>query len=203
MGIFKRNLGCLTFLMNRGSLSMQEILNDTQLPEAFEYELRDELVNIQVRITEFMVSNAVEEQSLATVKTKNSSVELWATNNGFQIRFYVVNGSGLLELAKTVKADLFIRDFTTEEEFFRYLADFALTINNWLKGEAVSVPEPEHRDVALTELLADRLSKTEKELQQTKEKLVELEQQTKDLQESIKVLIQITEKLYLQKKGGN
>ena len=202
MGIFKRNLGCLTFLMNSGSLSMQEILHDTQLPEAFEYELRDEIVNIQVRITEFMVSNAVEEQSLATVKTKNSSVELWATNNGFQIRFYVVNGSGLLELAKTVKADLFIREFTTKEEFFRYLADFALTMENWLKGEVVPTPEPEHRDVALTELLAERLSKTEKELQQTKEKLVDIEQQTKEMHESIKMLIGITEKLYL-KKGGN
>lgn len=152
MGIFKRNLGCLTFLMNSSSLSMQEILNDTQLPEEFEYELKDEIVNIQVRITEFMVCNAVEEQSLVTVKGKGRSVELWATNNGFQVRFYTVNGSGLLELAKTVKADLFIRDFTKEEEFFRYLADFALTINNWLRGEVVSVPEPEHRDVALTEV---------------------------------------------------
>ena len=202
MGIFKRNLGCLTFLMNRGSLSMQEILNDTQLPEAFEYELRDELVNIQVRIAEFMVCNAIEEQSLVTVKGEGRSVELWATNNGFQIRFYVVNGSGLLELAKTVKADLFIREFTTKEEFFRYLADFALTMENWLKGEVVPTPEPEHRDVALTELLADRLSKTEKELQQTKEKLVDIEQQTKEMHESIKMLIGITEKLYL-KKGGN
>lgn len=201
MGIFKRNLGCLAFLMNSSSLSMQEILNDTQLPEEFEYELTDEVVNIQVRITEFMVCNAVEEQSLVTVKGKGRSVELWATNNGFQVRFYTVNGSGLLELAKTVKADLFIREFTKEEEFFRYLADFALTINNWLGGEVVSVPEPEHKDVALTELLADRLSKTEKELQQTKEKLADMEQQTKDMHESIKVLIGITEKLYLQKGG--
>lgn len=203
MGIFKRNLACLTFLMNHSTLSMQEILNNKQLPTEYEYELRTDIENIQILITEFMVCNTIDDQCLVVAKTEKESIELWATNKGFQIRFYLVNVNGLLELIKTVKADFFIKDFTTEEEFFRYVVDFGLTISEWLNGSEPKPIEPEHRDIALTELLAERFSKTESELQETKEKLVELEQQTKDLQESIKVLIQITEKLYLQKKGGN
>ena len=194
---YKRNLTCLTFLINKTSMPMKKLLAQTTLPNNYIYTCTKEIDDINILINEFMAGYGVEEGCLVSVKDNEKSVELWSTCEGFKIKFYKKNEEGLFAEVKMVRVDNFIREFTSEQEFFVYLTDFIETFNEWLnEGESIKqYAEPELENVNVAELLAERVVNAEDKIKTLKEEVEKLTNSNNEIRESIKLLISLVERL--------
>lgn len=193
--MLKRNITCLTFLVNEKGCSVSTVLEEKFDYSGYEFIDKVEVVDIGIMVSEFLLGNGIEEHCLLKcVDSKDSSsVELWSEPKGFYIKF--CNASN--EVEKSIRADLFIKVFTDMEEFHIYMADFLRTRLYWLQGVVPKTPEPD-----LLSNLTERTVELEKKLKRYALTIERLENEIEEQNESIRTLIALVERLNTRRSGS-
>ena len=196
--MLKRNIACLTFLVNEQHKSIKEIVSENINLEQFVFNDYFTLEDILIQLTEFLLGQSVEVHSLIQCKNAGSetAVELWVEETGFTVKFYKED-----KFIKSVRADEFIKNFRDIEEFHIYLSDFLRTEHYWVNGYTPRIVEPEQRVEVVVNLLEKRLTNMEQELSQTRSTIKSLEAKIEDQKETILQLISLMERLN-SRRGG-
>lgn len=196
--MLKRNIACLTFLVNEEHKSINSIVSEKVDLDEFVFMDYFSLTDIGCQLTEFLIGHSIIEHNLirCSYKDAETAVELWSELSGFNIKFYKED-----QLVKTVRADEFIKNFSDMKEFHIYLSDFLRTEHYWVNGYTPKEVEPEQRDKVVVELLEKRLTAMEEQMQRQEMEIEWLKNKMTNQKEIILQLISLMERLNSRRSG--